>query len=218
MSYKKEELVMERTTRMLDVSAERISYAAGDQSSITALLSQVEKLESALKNQQQYIDRLQQDAMIDPLTGIYNRRMFESELSRIIHACNRYGRHGALVMIDLDGFKAVNDSLGHIVGDQLLKHVANLLKQNVRTSDLVARLGGDEFAIILTDVRSGADAEKCAEFLTQTVASTPFIREGGSSLYASISAGSYTFGKGETIEEVITQADTAMYEKKRSKV
>lgn len=217
MSYKTRDDI--KTLEQVDMAlaAQDGSDTAASPAVLSALLSQVEKLETELKNKQQYIDQLQQDVVIDPLTNVYNRRMFESELSRIIHGCNRYGRHAAVVMIDLDGFKSINDSLGHLMGDQLLCHVAKQLMQNVRSSDLVCRLGGDEFAVILTEVRSAADAEKCAQFLTETVAATPCVSGSGSAIYAAISAGSYTFGRGETMEEIITQADAAMYEKKRSK-
>ena len=85
----------------------------------------------------------------DPLTGLANRRRFDQQLERHIDDCRRYGARGAVLMLDLDHFKEVNDTLGHAAGDQLLCDVARVLAQRMRSTDLVARLGGDEFAILM---------------------------------------------------------------------
>jgi len=89
----------------------------------------------------------------DPLTSLHNRRRFEAELDRVIAESHTSGEHGALLVLDLDGFKVVNDRFGHSVGDDLVAHIGGLLRQSVRRSDFIARLGGDEFAIILRDWR-----------------------------------------------------------------
>lgn len=188
-----------------------------DPAFISVLMSQVMQLEVKLQDQAQHIETLQKDVMSDSLTGIANRRMFEVELNRSLSAAGRYGRQGALLMLDLDGFKAVNDSLGHLVGDQLLVHVAKLLKQNTRPTDLVARLGGDEFAIILNDLRGEGDASGCTSVLSQIVESTPCMLQGGSSVYAGISIGYYAFQAGDKMKDVIRKADENMYESKNSK-
>jgi diguanylate cyclase (GGDEF)-like protein len=93
-------------------------------------------------------ERLVYLAEHDPLTDLYNRRRFESELGRQVALCQRYGDHAALIMLDLDHFKYLNDSLGHIVGDAIIKHAGRLLAARLRSSDVLARIGGDEYAVI----------------------------------------------------------------------
>ncbi len=97
-------------------------------------------------------DALQRLADSDPLTGLWNRRRFEEELQRQIGRRRRYGDECALLMIDLDQFKPVNDTYGHTAGDDLLKAVATALSQRIRVTDSIARLGGDEFVVMLTNV------------------------------------------------------------------
>jgi diguanylate cyclase (GGDEF)-like protein len=92
-------------------------------------------------------------ATFDPLTGLPNRSLFRVRLEQVIKGCGRNGKKAALLYMDLDGFKEVNDTLGHDVGDQLLKNVAERMRNSVKEKDIIARLGGDEFAIILDDIR-----------------------------------------------------------------
>ena len=129
------------------------------------LMNQLMNLEVKVRDQERIIADLEKDARTDVLTGLANRRVFEAELKRSVAAVRRYKRLSALLVLDLDGFKSVNDQLGHMVGDEVLVHVAKLLKQNTRPTDVVARLGGDEFCVILNEVRSKADAERRAHLL-----------------------------------------------------
>ncbi len=99
-------------------------------------------------------------AEIDPLTDILNRRGFERELKRSLAYVKRYGTSAALVYLDLDGFKHVNDRHGHAAGDAVLKAVAMVLNRHVRASDLVARLGGDEFVVLLWNCSEAAAQAK----------------------------------------------------------
>ena len=105
----------------------------------------------------------------DSLTGLANRRRFDQELEHHLDLCERYGARGALMMMDLDNFKEVNDTLGHAAGDQLIVSVAELLRMRMRRSDLVARLGGDEFAILLPEADK-ASAENVARDIVRLVA------------------------------------------------
>jgi PAS domain S-box-containing protein len=96
-------------------------------------------------------DTLQDLADSDPLTNLWNRRRFEEELERQIGRRRRYGDETALLMVDLNRFKPVNDTFGHAVGDELLKAVASALRKRIRATDSIARLGGDEFVVMLTN-------------------------------------------------------------------
>jgi diguanylate cyclase (GGDEF)-like protein/PAS domain S-box-containing protein len=156
-------------------------------------------------------------ARTDPLTGLLNRRAFVEEMGHQIARLDRDGGAGTLMFVDLDAFKAVNDRLGHAAGDQVLVHLANILRRLVRPFDLITRMGGDEFAVWL----SGADhmtAAERADYLCkaaprelQEALPEPFPELGVSIGIASREAGSH-----ESIEELTRRADMAMYEVKRT--
>ena len=145
----------------------------------------------------------------DPVTGLYNRRHFESELQRALRLAERHGNPGALILLDVDDFKAVNDSRGHLSGDQALRKLAEAITATVRDSDVVARVGGDEFAVLMPSVdRSGAivAVERVLE------ATRAALRVWS----ASVSAGTACFDRDGDFEprQVIGAADQALYRAK----
>ncbi|MBI2889468.1 MAG: EAL domain-containing protein [Nitrospirae bacterium] len=150
----------------------------------------------------------------DPLTGLPNRTLFADRLARLLAR----GRQGegypcAVLFLDLDRFKVVNDSLGHAAGDQLLVEIARRLETCLRPHDTVARLGGDEFTILLDDIRHAGDALRVAERIHQALAS-PF-RIGPHELFASASIGiALSRGRDDRADDLIRDADTAMYRAK----
>ncbi len=166
----------------------------------------------------------------DPLTGLFNRRRFEEELSRQLVYTRRYGKGGALLMIDLDRFKQVNDELGHEAGDKALCEVARVLDENLRATDtlarggdlngsgsaVVARFGGDEFVVLLPEA-DAAGAKAAAERLVEAVRTAP-LKIDGRVLELRISIGAATFDEhglpGE--RELLAAADRAMYLAKAS--
>ncbi|NIZ90506.1 diguanylate cyclase domain-containing protein [Kineococcus rubinsiae] len=170
---------------------------------------------------------LQHRALHDALTGLANRRLFVERLEEAVADCAA-GEAVGVVYLDLDGFKAVNDSLGHAAGDELLRRVADLLVHAVRPGDTVARLGGDEFAVVCGQAATAADVAGIAARLLQAVA-VPVALEGGEArVGASIgvalsgtapggtgTGGTAAGGTGTVAERLLRAADAAMYEAKR---
>ncbi|PJI98721.1 PAS domain S-box-containing protein/diguanylate cyclase (GGDEF)-like protein [Acidovorax sp. 69] len=167
------------------------------------------------KRAEQEIERL---AFYDALTGLPNRRLLLDRLQRSIAACQRTKNLGALLFIDLDNFKDLNDTLGHDMGDQLLAQVATRLVGSVREADTVARFGGDEFVVMLEalapDLQEAAtQAETVAEKLLASL-NQPFDLDGGQH-YSTPSIGITLFGDERlTVDELLKRADLAMYQAK----
>ncbi|MEI8169628.1 MAG: sensor domain-containing diguanylate cyclase [Rhodoferax sp.] len=157
-------------------------------------------------------------AFYDPLTNLPNRRLLMDRLKRAMASSSRSCQHGALLFLDLDHFKQLNDSLGHAMGDELLKQVAVRLQACVREVDSVARLGGDEFVVLLEDLSvESAQARSQAEVIANKILSTlgsPYTL--GDNLYSSTpSIGAVVFLQDhETILELLRRADDAMYQSK----
>jgi diguanylate cyclase (GGDEF)-like protein/PAS domain S-box-containing protein len=152
----------------------------------------------------------------DPLTGLANRRRFDQELERHLDLCERYGARGALMMMDLDYFKEVNDTLGHGAGDQLIVSVAELLRMRMRRSDLVARLGGDEFAILLPEA-DRASAENVARDIVALVADQASFMDGSRPRRLTASIGVVLIERaGITASQLVSTADMTMYDAKES--
>jgi diguanylate cyclase (GGDEF)-like protein len=155
------------------------------------------------------MQELEQEAYQDPLTGLKNRRSFEEDLRGTMARGRREGTTGALLMIDLDDFKSVNDSHGHPAGDSLIAEVADVLRKRTRESDVLARLGGDEFAIVLPRC-SEAEARVVAEAITDAVREHRPADESGS-ITASVGVAMFGEDPRTSLETVVSEADTAMY-------
>lgn len=152
----------------------------------------------------------------DPLTGLLNRRAFFDGVSKRLAVAGGRDRPGALIYLDLDNFKRVNDSLGHQKGDQVLRAVAELLTKKARTGDLVARLGGDEFALWLDGSdREGAEA-KARVLLAGAAELRPFSAARDRPLGFSIGVAPYRTGNGEDMASLVARADGAMYDVKHA--
>ena len=152
----------------------------------------------------------------DPLTGLFNRRRFEHELDRHVAEIARYGPRGALLVLDLDHFKYVNDALGHHAGDELILSVAAVLQDRLRESDTLARLGGDEFAVLLPHADAGA-AEHVAAELVRAVREEAAVVAGDHSRRVTTSIGIALFARGDLSgDELLIEADLAMYDAKEA--
>jgi diguanylate cyclase (GGDEF)-like protein len=156
-------------------------------------------------------------ARTDPLTGLLNRRAFVEELDRQIIRLDRSSEPGTLMFVDMDAFKGVNDRLGHATGDQVLIHLANMLRRQVRPFDLITRLGGDEFAVWLNGADHMTAAER-ADYLCKTAPGElqALLPEPFPKLGVSIGIATRPAGSTESIEDLTRRADMAMYEVKRS--
>jgi diguanylate cyclase (GGDEF)-like protein len=159
--------------------------------------------------------RLQHLADHDPLTGLPNRVLFYRHLENSILQARNHNRELAVLFIDLDNFKAINDTFGHAKGDELLQEVSKSLKSNLRESDTVARLSGDEFAVIVEQIASLQDAIFVARKLLENL-STPFeLSDSTVELSASIGISVYPID-GEDPDTLVGQADSAMYRVKHT--
>lgn len=158
-------------------------------------------------------------AYYDALTSLPNRRLLQDRLSQAIAATTRSGMHGAICFIDLDNFKALNDTRGHDVGDRLLLEVAQRLRAAVREGDTVARQGGDEFVVLLEDIgaepgEAAAQAKQVGDKLRETI-DQPFLL-GDYEYLCKLSIGVSLFHEGDTVEELLKHADLALYQAKNA--
>jgi diguanylate cyclase (GGDEF)-like protein len=179
---------------------------------VMRLAAEVDALAAQLAASRARISELEARIDVDPLTDLLNRRGFERELKRSLAYVKRYGASVALIYLDLDGFKPVNDRHGHGAGDAVLKAIAAALTRQVRASDTVARLGGDEFAVLLWNV-SSPDAGVKAAALEAAVYAAP-VRWANASIAVGASAGLAFLGALDSPAEVLARADAAMYARK----
>lgn len=172
-----------------------------------------EKVHARTLELSELAQQLEHQAYHDTLTGLANRITFDDHLRLAIDQARRYGQRLAVMFLDLDRFKVINDTLGHAVGDKLLVQVAQRLSACIRDSDTLARLGGDEFAVLLTQIRHDTDAAEVACKLTEAIADP--IQVDGYSLHVTTSIGISLFPEdGGLAEAIVKNADTAMYRSK----
>jgi diguanylate cyclase (GGDEF)-like protein len=172
----------------------------------------IRRLRGELARALRKIEQLQASADTDFLLGIPNRRGFERELGRALAYIKRYRAFGALVVLDVDRLKPINDAFGHAAGDQVLKAIVAVLTAQVRSSDIVGRLGGDEFALLLWNL-SETDAKAKAAALEETIDRLTF-RFQGSTITAGASAGVAMLGSHAEAGRALEEADSAMYLRK----
>jgi diguanylate cyclase (GGDEF)-like protein len=201
----------------LDVAANKPEELHAGSSAVTqtVLLAEIELLKTEIARAQRTIAELEARADIDPLLDVLNRRGFERELKRSLAFLQRYKSEAALLFIDLDGFKAVNDEHGHAAGDVLLKAVARALTRHIRASDVVGRLGGDEFGVLLWNLGERLAAAKAREL--ETLVASVSVVHGAARLSVGASAGVAALAADATPAQMIDRADRAMYARKRER-
>ncbi len=170
-------------------------------------------LSEEISRLQQKLAKMEQYALHDVLTGLHNRRQFVTSLEHRIMRCQRYGDTTALLFLDINNLKSVNDRFGHGGGDALLVRFAELLSANIRASDMVARIGGDEFAILLDNLDAD-QVDKKIDFLLDRVAQT-HTQYHGSQIPLGVAIGYCFVGPKDSISGLMSRADAAMYKAKR---
>lgn len=176
------------------------------------LVEEIGRLRAEVARLEQRIEHLDRLAHHDSLVPLPNRRGFLRELERMIDRADRYGDKSAVLFVDVDGLKTLNDSFGHHAGDAALIHVGRLLASGVRQSDCVARFGGDEFAVLLEHADI-SEAGETATRLVDLIAGTEF-RHDSMVIPLSAAIGIALIEPGDQPETVLNRADRAMYEVK----
>jgi len=183
-----------------------------DISDADRLLAEIGRLRAQIAQLEQRVEQLDLLAHQDTLVSLPNRRGFMRELEVLVDRARRYGETGAMLYVDLDGLKMINDTFGHKAGDEALIQVAQLLVGGVRRSDVVARIGGDEFGILLGHANE-LSAHETAGRLVDMIADCDFMHE-GDALPLSVAIGVAVIGADDEPEAIMARADEEMYRRK----
>jgi diguanylate cyclase (GGDEF)-like protein/PAS domain S-box-containing protein len=159
---------------------------------------------------------LRKQAITDPLTGLFNRRYFMKRLRQAFAHYRRSGQEAVVLLMDIDYFKAINDTYGHAMGDRVLKGLSGLFKERFRQTDVVGRLGGEEFAVLLFDT-AVEDAAEVAEEIREALAGMVFSTAAGETFRVSVTCGVSGFAEDdETEDNILQRADDSLYLGKHS--
>ena len=183
---------------------------------VERLAAERDHLRDDLARARQRIAVLERLADADALTPVANRRAFMRYLARMIGYTHRYGVAASVVYFDINNMKQINDEHGHPAGDAALRHMATVLRDNIRLSDFVGRLGGDEFGVILAQTDEEQAHAKAAS-LAEAIGKTP-LRWGDHAIAVTAAYGVYAFTADDNAQRAIEAADRAMYEQKRTLV
>lgn len=162
------------------------------------------------------VNKLNESARIDPLTNLLNRKALQEKVEETIQLSVRYNFSFAILYIDIDGFKPVNDSYGHSTGDKLLRMIGTRLLKTVRSSDTVFRIGGDEFVILISQIDKRSDANLISEKILESLSDLFEIGSEKINIGASIGISISTPNNNENVDELLSKADFAMYEVKKT--
>jgi len=180
---------------------------------LRSLSRQLDLADKALLEREKQIRDLTQVAYTDPLTGLYNRRHFMELSTTHLERARRYHLSCFMMMMDLDYFKKINDAHGHLVGDEVLKNIANLLKKALRSYDLLARYGGEEFVVFIADANREAVAS-LGERIRVSIQKNPYTDDAGNKIGCTVSIGVAENGPDYAVASLLNLADRKLYEAK----
>jgi diguanylate cyclase (GGDEF)-like protein len=207
-------LVLERRLSLADISGSGLATVSlASILSLALLLAYAGASQRREHSQAAGLLAMEHMALHDSLTGLPNRFMMLGRLEQVLTTAQRHGSRLAVLFLDLDGFKPVNDVYGHHIGDRLLKEIGARLRNCIRDNDTVARLGGDEFVITLSDIRETDDVAAVAEKILQAIAAPALIDGQEVQVTTSIGIAVYP-DSGTDSESLLRAADAAMYEAK----
>jgi len=210
-----EEIKLGLDTRFFEFTATPLMDKKGEVSQVVEVGHDITPYVEAKQQLEEQKNRLNQIAYYDSLTGLPNRRLFMDRLQQAINFSRRNGAGIAVMFMDLDLFKQINDTHGHEVGDQVLVHCSERLQASVRNSDTVSRLGGDEFTIIVEQIRNKDSVVDIVQNVLQAIHSPCLVA--GQSFYLTASIGISMFpDDGDNLNDLLKNADTAMYQAKEN--
>ncbi len=210
-----------RLESLEDMVKSLVSLSKGMRKTIDAMKQELANAKRELNASMEQLNEIKKEldfyreiSSIDELTGLLNRRALDAELNREIERSFRYGSIFSVTIIDIDHFKSINDTYGHIVGDKVLASLAKILRSKSRKVDIVARYGGEEFCIVYPDT-SAENAFEAVEKARETVANHKFMLK-GTRIPVTFSAGVTQAAPDDTVEELLSRADKALYIAKES--
>lgn len=205
------------STDVVDIVAQLIDETVRMQAVGRGLENELTRTNRDLSSLRREFTRVQEESLEDPLTGIQNRRAFDTALAQALEYARANNEELCLLMVDIDHFKSVNDTHGHVVGDAVLKQVAHAINETVRGGDVLARFGGEEFVVLLPNTPMEG-AECVADNICNKVRNTYMDRRnvGKDIGKVTVSVGVALFAAQESSEEFLVRADTALYRAKES--
>lgn len=212
--------VVERLKKIKHLMAlrkkEEVEKAKKAQENINKLKKRIVKTEKDARVMAKKVDYFQTAATMDGLTGLYNRSAFDQRLSDALKTFSEEGQPVSLILFDVDKFKWINDTLGHVAGDKILQKVAQCLKEAFRKGDFIARYGGDEFAAVIEGLDMDIAKKKILDF-NELFSKKRFFSHSVGDVNVTVSAGITMSKKGDNVEDFINRADKNMYETKIKK-
>jgi diguanylate cyclase len=212
--------VVEKLTKIKELVAlrkkEEMEKAQKAQESIDKLKQQIKKTEKDARAMAKQVDYFQTAATKDGLTGLFNRRAFDRRINDALKMFSEQGVPVSLILFDIDNFKWINDTLGHVAGDKVLKIVADCLQDAFRKNDFIARYGGDEFAVVIEKLNADIAKRKILDF-RETLKNKRFFSHQLGDINVTVSAGMAFSDEGESAEDLIHRADESMYKSKQKK-
>jgi diguanylate cyclase len=208
-------LKLRKITELVSFKKEdEVKRAQAAKDNIARLKKKISDMEQKAQKISQKAKQFEKAAMRDGLTGLFSRGAFDLKIREAVLECRENKKSLALIMFDVDKFKSINDTLGHLAGDKVLKKVAECLEETFRKDDVIARYGGDEFIVFICDVSETMAKERVADF-NRNLKKRRFVSHKAGEINLIVSAGTARFVEGDTAESIIERADKAMYAAKQ---